>query len=136
MQLEMNDNAEVETTIEKPSYIYRAVVTKVYDGDTITTDVDVGMGVWVHSQKMRLYGINTPEVRGEERAEGLIARNFVLDKIPLGTEVIIKTYRDKKGKYGRWLAQVFYRSPHNPDGPMASLNDTLVARGYATRTAY
>ena len=136
MDTEMNGNAEVETTIEEPSYIYRAVVTKVYDGDTITADVDVGLGVWVHGQKLRLYGINTPEVRGEERPEGLIARDFVLGKTPPGTAVLIKTYRDKKGKYGRWLAEVFYRSYHNANGPMVSLNETLVARGYAERATY
>mgnify|MGYP003146660890 CR=1 FL=1 len=138
MQLEMNDNDEVESAVQEPTYIYRAVVTKVYDGDTITADVDVGLGVWVHGQKLRLYGIDTPEVRGEEREEGLKVRDFVRSQMGPGrdVDVIIRTYRDSKGKYGRWLAQVYYRSQHNPSGPMVSLNDTLLARGYAKRTPY
>ena len=134
--MEMNDNAEVEASIEQPSYVYRATITKVYDGDTLTADLDAGFGVWLHGQKLRLYGLDTPEVRGEEREEGLAVRDFVLLKVPIGSDVLVKTYRDKKGTYGRWLAEVFYRSDHNPDGPMVSLNATLLARGYAKRTAY
>ena len=134
--MKMKDNAEEDSVMDQPSYVYRARITKVYDGDTITADVDVGLGVWVHGQKLRLYGINTPEVRGEEREEGLKARDFVLLKVPIGSEVVVRTYKDTKGKYGRWLADVFYPTPHNPLGPMVSLNETLVARGFAKRMLY
>jgi len=86
-------------------YEYNAFVTKVYDGDTITVDVDLGLGVWKRGQKIRLAGIDAPEIRGEEREAGLVSRDrlreLVLDKF-----VTIKTYKDKKGKYGRWIADV------------------------------
>ena len=50
-------------------YEYRAFVRKVYDGDTITVDIDLGFEVMLKNQKLRLYGINTPEVRGESREQ-------------------------------------------------------------------
>ena len=57
--------------------------------------------------KLRLYGINTPEIRGHEREIGLLARNALRKKI-LGKEVIIQTKKDTTGKYGRYLATVFF----------------------------
>jgi endonuclease YncB( thermonuclease family) len=59
-------------------YNYRAFVTGVYDGDSITVDIDLGFNNWMKNQKVRLYGINTPELRGEERPSGLIARDRLL----------------------------------------------------------
>lgn len=103
-------------------YYYSAYVTSVYDGDTITVDLDLGLGVWMRGQKLRLYGINTPELRGSERKEGMIVRDYVRGEI-LNTFVLIKTHKDKKGKYGRWLAEVF------KDGN--SLNDELLSLGFA-----
>ena len=47
-------------------YEYRATVISVYDGDTITVDIDLGFGIVLRKQKLRLYGLNTPEVRGAE----------------------------------------------------------------------
>jgi micrococcal nuclease len=103
-------------------YIYNALVTDVYDGDSITCDVDVGFGVWLKKQKFRLLYINTPEIRGEERPDGLISRDMLRDQI-LGKMVIIKTTKDSKGKYGRWLAEVF-----NED---MNINTWLLDEGYA-----
>ena len=58
-------------------YEYRAFVRKVYDGDTVTVDIDLGFDVVLKGQKIRLLKINAPEVRGEQRLEGLKSR-FVL----------------------------------------------------------
>ncbi len=48
-------------------YHYRAVVVSVYDGDTCTVDIDLGLNTWVRGEKLRLYRINAPELRGSER---------------------------------------------------------------------
>ena len=48
------------------TYIYNAFVTSVYDGDTITCNIDCGFGVILQKQKIRLYGLNTPEMRGDK----------------------------------------------------------------------
>jgi len=106
-------------------YEYRAIVTKVYDGDTITVDIDLGFDIWMKKRSIRLSGIDTPEIRGEERPEGLISKEALLEKMPVGSEVILKTEKDATGKYGRYLAEVYL-----PNEPM-SLNEWLLNNGYA-----
>ena len=87
-------------------YTYRAKITDVYDGDSFTADIDLGMGVHMHGVKIRLSYVNTPEIRGEERPKGLEVRDHVRELI-LGKEVVIQTQQDKTGKYGRLLAEVY-----------------------------
>ncbi len=103
-------------------YEYKATVTKVYDGDTITVDFDLGFGIVLKKQTIRLFGINTPEVRGTEKADGIISRDALRQRI-LGKQVIIKTSKDKKGKYGRWLGEVFVKDEN--------INQWLLEEGYA-----
>ena len=103
-------------------YEYKATVTKVYDGDTITVDINLGFGILLKKQKIRLLGINTPEVRGKNRPEGIISRDALRARI-LGKIVTIKTHKDKKGKYGRWLGEVFMEEEN--------INQWLLKEGYA-----
>jgi micrococcal nuclease len=103
-------------------YEYRAIVKKVYDGDTITVDLYLGFGIILHDQKIRLYGINTPEVRGDSKPEGILSRDALRTRI-LGQTVTIKTSKDKKGKYGRWLGEVFVEEEN--------INQWLITEGYA-----
>lgn len=112
-----------------PDYEYRytAFVDSVYDGDTITCTIDCGFGITLKKQKIRLYGINTKEVRGEERAEGLKVRDILRDKI-LGQNIELQTIQDRKGKYGRYLGIII------KDG--VNLNDWLVDNGHAERVDY
>ena len=105
-------------------YEYKAYVTKVYDGDTITCDIDLGFGVMLKKQKLRLYGLNTPEVRGPSKEEGIKVRDIVRSRI-LNTWITIKTIKGKRGKYGRWLTIVC------EDGIEETLNDWLVKEGHA-----
>ena len=103
-------------------YNYKAKILDVYDGDTVTALVDLG---FLHYQemKLRLYGIDTPEVRGVEKIEGKKVRDIVREMI-LGKEVEIITYKDKQGKYGRYLANIIL------DG--VDINLWLVANGHVT----
>ena len=119
-------------------YTYKAKVKRVVDGDTLVVDIDLGMHTWLHDEKIRLYGINTPEIYGvkkdsEEYKKGLLASDFVKELIPSGLEVTICTYRDKKEKYGRYLADLTFI---NPDGVQVSLNELLVDEGLAERVKY
>lgn len=112
-------------------YNYKASVIKVYDGDTITVDVDLGFNMIMRKQKVRLLGIDTPEVRGEEREAGLVSRDRLRELI-LGKEIVMRTYRDKSGKYGRWLATVYvsqYQPPLTPT--WVNVNKILVTEGLA-----
>ena len=50
-------------------YEYRAIITKVYDGDTLTADVDMGFNIWSKNIKIRVLGIDTPEIRSKVQSE-------------------------------------------------------------------
>ena len=50
-------------------YEYKCKLVKVVDGDTIDVDIDLGFGVWMRNQRIRLYGIDTPESRTSDKVE-------------------------------------------------------------------
>ena len=80
-------------------YEYRCKVVRVVDGDTVDVDVDLGFGVWLKKERVRLLGIDTPESRTRDKVEkqyGLAAKAFL--KQVLGTSPILKTTKDGKGK--------------------------------------
>jgi len=107
-------------------YTYRAKITEVYDGDTFTADINLGMGIHMHGVKIRLLYVDTPEIRGEERSRGLEVRDHVRELI-LGKEVVIQTQQDKTGKYGRLLAEVYI----NNETPLSSyLVENFMAEWY------
>lgn len=108
-------------------YHYRAIVTYVYDGDTITVDIDLGLNTWIRGEKLRLHRINAPELRGIEREQGLLSRDFLRSQID-GKEVFIQTIKDKRGKYGRYIAEIWV--PEEND-VWTNMNDLLVEKGFA-----
>ena len=108
-------------------YQYRAIVVYVYDGDTITCNIDLGLNTWVHHEKLRLARINTPELKGSEREAGLRSRDFLRESIH-EKEIMIHTAKDKKGKYGRYIAEVWLESPQNN---WTNVNDLMVEKGFA-----
>lgn len=109
-------------------YYYKALVTDVYDGDSITCDLDLGLNVTLKNQKIRLLGIDTPEIRGEEREMGLISKARVQELI-LGKEVIISTH--KTGKYGRWLGVIWLFHEFEEESKWININELLLAEGHA-----
>ena len=61
-------------------YEYSCKVVKIVDGDTIDVDIDLGFGVWLKKQRIRLFGIDTPESRTrdlEEKKYGLAAKEYL-----------------------------------------------------------
>jgi micrococcal nuclease len=104
-------------------YVYNAQVLSVYDGDTITVMLDMGLDVQKKA-KCRFLGIDTPELRTKSASEkklGYAARDrlreLVLDK------VVTLQSMTKPDKYGRLLVRVWI------DGK--SINDLLVEEGLA-----
>lgn len=87
----------------KNRYIFKATVLRVIDGDTFDMQIDLGFRITTY-QRLRLYGIDTPEVRGKEKEEGLKVKEYVKNLIE-GKEVIVETY--KIGKYGRYIVSVY-----------------------------
>ena len=87
-------------------YEYSCKIVKVVDGDTTDVDIDLGFGVWMKKQRIRFYGIDTPESRTrdlEEKKYGLMAKEMVLAHLPIGSTQILRTHKDGVGKYGRIL---------------------------------
>ena len=88
---------------------YKCKLIKVVDGDTIDVDIDLGFGVWLRNQRVRLFGIDTPESRTrdlEEKKYGLAAKDFLVKWTGAG-ELKIKTHKDERGKFGRILGEIW-----------------------------
>lgn len=124
--------SEEHLRIRSKLYYYAARVTDVYDGDTCTVDVDLGLGIWKHNQTIRLWKVNTPEVRGAERERGLAVRDFVRDYI-LDQDILLRTIVDKRGedqtgKFGRLLGEILVE---DDDGRIININELLLAEGMA-----
>lgn len=114
-------------------YHYKATVVSVYDGDTITVDIDLGFSATLR-MAVRLARINAPEVRGEQRAAGLTAAEALRQLLPAGQEVFLRTYKDGREKYGRYLADVLIELPQV--SCRTCVNDWLVEHGYAQKMEY
>ncbi len=106
--------------MEVQLYTYKATIPRVVDGDTVEANVDLGFGITV-KQRLRLLGVNTPEIVGEYRDKGLEAKEWLATVVE-GQEVVVQTVKDKKDKYGRYLAVIWL------DGE--SINDDLIQMGY------
>ena len=118
--------------MEHTLYNYKAIVTSVYDGDTCTVDIDLGLSVWLRGEKLRLNRINAPELRGIEKPKGILSRDF-LKQIIEGKEITIETIKDKKGKYGRYLAEIWIK---DKKGKSINVNDLIVSEGFTKYQKY
>ena len=108
-------------------YRYRAKLIRVVDGDTIVFAVDLGFKIWME-RHVRLYQINTPELRGLNYKKAKEVKKFVEDVLASAVAICIETIKDKKGKYGRYLAIVEY-IPADNSAPIY-LNEQLKEMGY------
>ena len=109
-------------------YQYKAIITKVIDGDTVDVDIDLGFDVWLKKQRIRLYGIDTPESRTSDKVEkvfGNLAKAKVLHFCPVGEQIVLQTRTDdSRGKYGRILGELITDEGIN-------VNTYLVENSYA-----
>jgi len=111
-------------------YEYRCKVLKVIDGDTVDIDIDLGFGMWIHNERVRIMGIDTPESRTRDDIEkkfGLAAKSRLQEL--LGETAILKTQvskkgEDMKGKFGRILGDF-----KTEDGRICA--DVLCEEGHA-----
>ncbi len=118
--------------MDQPLYHYKAVIKSVYDGDTCKADIDLGLHVWITGETLRLYGINAPEVRGEERPQGIVSRDY-LRALILDREILVETIRDSKGKYGRYLARLWL---DDDEEGLVDVNQRMVDSGHAVEQDY
>ena len=104
-------------------YVYAARCVQVIDGDTLDLDIDLGFHVTIR-QRVRLRGIDAPELWGKDKDRAVAARTEVTIWTD-GVELLIRTELDETDKYGRMLADVW--------GNGLNLSDYLVERGLARR---
>lgn len=110
-------------------YEYRVKVLKVVDGDTVDVDIELGFGVVLADERVRIMGIDTPESRTSDDVEKLFgkAAKHRLQEL-LGETAILRTQinkngEDMKGKFGRILGDFVA-----PDGRM--ITDILIEEGH------
>ena len=111
-------------------YEYRCKVVHIVDGDTVDVDIDLGFGVWMDKERVRLYGIDTPESRTrdlEEKKYGLAAKQFLTNMLDDDNGILLRTHKDKTGKFGRILVEL-WRTTNFAD---KSINDYMIEKHHA-----
>ena len=112
-------------------YEYKSKILRVVDGDTVDVDIDLGFGVWLHKERVRIMGIDTPESRTRDKVEkkfGLASKARLKELMPIGSIQVLKTQidksgEDKKGKFGRILGDFMIDTK--------LVTDIMISEGYA-----
>lgn len=86
-------------------YCYFAKLVRVVDGDTADVTIDLGFHIWI-KQRVRIRGVDTPEMHGATKAAGEAAKSFTEDWFATMLEFQIRTYLDKTDSFGRVLADI------------------------------
>ena len=114
-------------------YEYKVNIERVVDGDTVDVDIDLGFGVWLRGERVRMMGIDTPESRTSDVVEKVFgkAAKAKLEEL-LGETAILKTQvskdgEDMKGKFGRILGDFDVEF----NGEMKPATDVLIETGHA-----
>ncbi len=110
-------------------YSYKFKLVRVIDGDTVDIDIDLGFGVWLNKQRIRLRGIDTPESRTrdlEEKKYGLLAKEKLISL--LETSTTLETFKDERGKFGRILGDFIVYYPE--EDKWDSVVKYLITKGY------
>ena len=112
-------------------YEYKCKILRVVDGDTVDVDIDLGFGIWMKKERVRMMGIDTPESRTRDKVEktfGLASKNRLKELLPVGSIAVLKTEidrsgEDKKGKFGRILGDFLIEDKR--------ATDILIEEGHA-----
>ena len=108
---------------------YDVILLDCVDGDTVDVDIDLGFGVWLKDELVRIMGIDTPESRTRDKVEkvfGLAAKNRLKELLENGGKLITtenKHGEDMKGKFGRILGD--FRAPNGD-----LVTDIMIAEGH------
>ena len=111
-------------------YEYKCKIVKVVDGDTVDIDLDLGFGVWLRDERVRIMGIDTPESRTSDKIEkvfGLLAKdrlNSLLGGEAILLSQVTKGGENMKGKFGRILGNFKTMNGDN-------ISDILMNEGHA-----
>ena len=112
---------------------YDVVLLKVVDGDTVDVDINLGFGVWLKDERVRIMGIDTPESRTSDDVEklfGLAAKDRLKQLLHEGGKLITtedKSGEDMKGKFGRILGDFYVE---RWEGKKERVTDILIEEGH------
>ena len=113
-------------------YEYKCEVKRVVDGDTMDVILDLGFDV-LHSVRVRLAGIDTPESRTrdlDEKARGKLSKAYLKESIK-GKKIVLRTkIKDAKGKFGRVIAEVWAEFE---EGSMRNVNELMIKECHAVK---
>ena len=115
---------------------YSCRIVRVVDGDTVDVDIDLGFDVWLKKQRIRLYGVDTPESRTrefEEKKYGLAAKAFVEKHLPVGSTQTLRTKLDDRGKFGRILGEFVLTTQWEGKDIPTTINEQLVRQRYGVK---
>ena len=110
-------------------YEYECTIRKVVDGDTIDVDINLGFNTWINNERVRLYGIDTPESRTrdlEEKKFGFYAKSVVDKYLPVGSKQVLLTHLDKVGKFGRILGE--FRIYDGEQDRQTTINEYMIRK--------
>jgi micrococcal nuclease len=118
-------------------YEYKATIVKIVDGDTVDVDIDLGFGVVLKDERVRIMGIDTPESRTRdltEKAFGLASKKRLTEL--LGNSGVLKTQinkngEDMKGKFGRILGD--FNVYHAPTDSWRMATTIMIEEGHAVK---
>ncbi len=120
-------------TNRNADYVYDATIVRVVDGDTIDVTIrwDIGFKIVAETkQRLRFASINAPEVRGPQRPAGLAAKQWLSERLPVGSTVQLRTEKDPDA-WGRYIVTVW-----DPISPDQILNHLMVEAGHAEWKQY
>ena len=112
---------------------YDVTVIKVVDGDTVDVDIDLGFGICLKDERVRIMGIDTPESRTSDKVEDLFgeaAKARLKELMKNGGKLITtedKNGEDMKGKFGRILGDFYVEY----EGKKERVTDILIEEGHA-----
>lgn len=122
----------------KQKFVYEAKVLSVHDGDTISVEIDLGFEL-KFTDKIRFFGLNAPELKMRNENNKLVENpagnktlEIVKEFLPIGSTIVVETIKDKKEKYGRYLANIYAMR----DGEQVNVNKFLLEYNLAVPMKY
>lgn len=85
-------------------YNYQTVIRRIVDGDTLEVDIDLGFDMWIHKARVRLIGIDCPEVRTTDPIEkifGQLATQYVEGLMPIGSSRVLRSFKYQRDSFAR-----------------------------------
>lgn len=115
-------------TIPNHAQWFKVLKIEAVDGDTVIANLDLRMGVVLLAQRIRLRGINAPELGGPRAAAAIAAQRALAAMLKQGT-VHYRRSQESRERYGRWVGDIYVAKR---DGTILFCNQALVDGKFAT----